>query len=100
MNAEKMIMSKISLIENTIVSIRTIADIFSNVEDISKEEMIKILNENMPNRFDYSSMVEEWFDYARITYLRLQICKNKDYTSIAVLNATIFLHNFIEKFFI
>lgn len=98
MNAEKFIQNKLDTIENAIEPIQRATDILVNGEDYTNEELTEAIQEACGARFEASAIVKEWNEYARITYLRLQITKNLDYSSVACLNATLFVHSFLEKF--
>ena len=94
MNAKKFIQDKLDIIENEPEHIKTIASILVNAENDLTEEDIN----DFKHRFHTSAMIKEWNEYARTTYIRMQISKNHDFASVAMLNSTIFVHNFIEKF--
>lgn len=96
--AEKFLQDKLDMIQNEPEHIQQAASILVNGDESTDEELEQSLNEAFGNRFHVSAMVKEWSEYARITYMRLQIVKNLDFTSVAMLNATIFVHSFVEKF--
>lgn len=97
-NAEKFIQDKIDMIQNTPEFIQEISAMLVNGEDSSEQELSSYINEYFGNRFYVADMVKDWFSYARMTYINLGILKNKDYVSVAMLNSTIFVHSFVEKF--
>jgi hypothetical protein len=98
MNTQKFIQNKLDMIKNEPENIQGVADILINCENSSKEELNSCINEYYGNQFHVSDMINEWEEYARIAYIKLQIAKNYNYVSVASLNATIFVFSFIEKF--
>jgi hypothetical protein len=85
--------TKMQLIKNALPVIVEISDILANVECISVSDLA-----DYSDKINVESMLNDWYNYGISTYNNLQVSNNKTMVSIVALNATIFLHSFVEKF--
>jgi|WetSurMetagenome_2_1015567.scaffolds.fasta_scaffold598543_1 hypothetical protein len=92
------IQAKLDTIEGETDIVKNIADVLENNEDISENELKDFLKENFSGELKVNSLVKEWFKTERLIYLKLQVSKDLNLTSIYVLNATIYLYDFIKKY--
>lgn len=100
-SVKKFLNNKLNTINDTPEGIKGVADILVNSKHLKYyQDIEQAIKEAYGDRFNSKGIVQEWEEYAYTTYTRMQIPTNKDYVSTSILNATIFIYNFIEKFMI
>lgn len=82
-----------NLINNALPIQIEISDILANYESVQVSDLA-----DYSDKINTESMINDWYDYGMSVYNNLQVTTNKAMILVVALNATIFLHSFIEKF--